>query len=274
MFINEEMGCFPTKECYQWSADNDLDLDITPLLNESSKSEGYVQDHQEMSTDRGREIDDIDPKLETLLLKLEHAQGLRENIRRCTSNTELENYRLKVIGVLNAATIEMSCMSMAHKQIDAERVVKEIMRLRSVLGDRFFEDARINAFGREISQIGPFLLTGGQYFKPVMVNEDDDTIVKLFFFVISHAETTQVLFRYYLEHASFLDEYFALGLVTSEGHTQVEIYGSSCPPYWKIRQDVINDATVRLQSRFEDSNQNELEMESSGEYDNLSNSLF
>ena len=270
---NEEMGCFPTKECHQWSADEDLDLDVTPLLNESSRPKGYIQDDHATSTDRGREIDvDTDPKLETLLLKLEHAQGLRQKIRRCTSRTELENYRLKVISVLDAATIEMSRMTIDPKQHDAERVVKEIMRLRNVLGDKFFEAARINAFGREITQMGPFLLTGGQYFKPVMVNEDDDTIVKLFFFVISHAETAQVLFRYYLEHASFLDEYFALGLVIPEGHTQVEIYGSSCPPYWKIRQDVINNATIRLRSRFEDSNQSEFE--SSVDYDNLSDSLF
>ena len=190
------------------------------------------------------------------------------------SKTELENYRLKVTGVLNAATIEMSRMTKEHKHNDVERIVKEIMRLKNVLGDEFFDAARINAFGREITQLGSYLLTGGQYFKPVMLHDDDDTIVKLYFFVISDAETTEVLFRYYLEHASFLDEYFALGLITPDGHTQVEIYGSSCPPYWKIRRDVINNATARFRSRFRrDSDLNEFE--SSNEYDNQdSDSLF
>lgn len=252
------MGCFPTKE----STDDDLDLDNTPLLDETSRSENQ-QDHGVMSTPKhGRDYKATDSRMETLLLKLEHARSLREKIRRLKSKTELENYRLKIIGILNAATLEMSRMTKERKHNEVEKVVKEIMRLKKALGDDFFEAARINAFGREITQLGSYLLTGGQYFKPVMIQDDDDSIVKLYFFVISEAETTKILFRYYLEHASFLDEYFALGLVTPEGHTQVEIYGSLCPPYWKIRRDVINNATVRL-TRHDD-------LVNSNEYDNFS----
>lgn len=255
------MGCFPSKE--STATDDELDLDNTPLLEETSRSESQRAEDHVLSPKHGRDqfYKSTDSRLETLLLKLEHAQSLREKVRRLKSKTELENYRLKIVGLLNAATMEMSRLTKERKHNEAERIVKEIMRLKNVLGDDFFESARINAFGREIIELGSYLLTGGQYFKPVMIHEDDDNIVKLYFFVISDAETTEVLFRYYLEHASFLDEYFALGLVTAEGHTQVEIYGNSCPPYWKIRRDVINNATVRLN-----------DLENSNEYDNFSES--
>lgn len=231
----------------------DLDLDDTPLLHETPRSQ-----NQRESVSMSKYLDQkivADSRLETLLLKLEHARSLREKIHGLNSKTELENYRLKIIGVLNAATVEMSRLTRENKHHEVEKVVKSIMRLKTALGDDFFEAARINAFGREITDLGSYLLTGGQYFKPVMIQEDDDSIVKLYFFIVSEADTTNVLFRYYLEHASFLDEYFALSLVTPEGgHTQVEIYGSLCPPYWKIRRDVINNVTARL-TRLHDSSE-------------------
>lgn len=260
------MGCFPIK-AFRRLPDDELDIDSTPLLEETSRSEDPCEDRDYILSskhDRDFNNETTDSRFETLLLKLEHAQSMREKVHRLKSKTELENYRLKTIGVLNAATMEMSRLTRERKHYEVERVVKEIMQLKNALGDDFFEAARINAFGREITELGSFLLTGGQYFKPVMMQEDDDNIVKLYFFVVSEAETSKVLFRYYLEHASFLDEYFALGLITDEGHTQVEIYGSSCPPYWKIRHDVINNATVRL-SRVYDID----DIDNSNEYDFL-----
>jgi len=257
------MGCFPSRR----SADDtnsdslDLDLDDTPLLHEASRTQNPRENFLPASKHESQYMA-VDTRLETVLLKLEHARGLREKVHQLNSKTDLENYRLKIIGVLNAATMEMSRLTNENKHSDAEKIVNSIMRLKTALGDDFFEAARINAFGREISEMGSCLLTGGQYFKPVMIQEDDDSVVKLYFFTVSEADTNNVLFRYYLEHASFLDDYFALGLVTPEGHTQVEIYGSSCPPYWKIRRDVINNATVRL-SRLNDSS----------EFDDLSDSI-
>lgn len=262
------MGCFPIK-AFRRLPDDELDFDNTPLLEDTSRSEDPSEDRDlDLSSKHGRDLNNHTPdsRLETLLFKLEHAKNMREKVHRLKSKTELENYRLKIIGILNAATMEMSRLTRERKHYEMERVVKEIMQLKNSLGDEFFEAARINAFGREITELGSYLLTGGQYFKPVMIQEDDDNIVKLYFFVVSEAETTKVLFRYYLEHVSFLDEYFALGLVTSEGHTQVEIYGNSCPPYWRIRRDVINNATVRL-SRVYDNEDSDID--NSNEYDFL-----
>lgn len=72
-FINEEMGCFFIKECYQWFVDEDLDFDIILLLNESLRLKGYIQDDYVMLIDCGWEIDvDIDLKLEIFLLKFEY----------------------------------------------------------------------------------------------------------------------------------------------------------------------------------------------------------
>lgn len=257
------MGCFPSRRRAN-DADSDsfidLDLDNAPLLQETSRSQQAREDAVSKSKNGYQKLP-VDNRLETLLLKLEHARSLREKIQRMKSKGEVEKYRLKVIGILNAATMEMSRLTKENRHHDAEKVVNSIMRLKTALGEDFFVAASINAFGREITDLGSYLLTGGQYFKPVLIQEDDDSIVKLYFFIVSEAETTSVLFRYYLEHASFLDDYFALGLVTPEGHTQVEIYGSSCPPYWKIRRDVINNATARL-TRLYDSN----------EFDDLSDS--
>lgn len=254
------MGCFPSRRCDD-EADGDsfidLDLDNTPLLHETSRSQHY-RENVILEPKHENHKMAVDTRLETLLLKLEHAREMDEKIERITSEAELEIHRLKIVGILNTATMEMSRLIKENRHHDTETVVQGIMRMKAALGDEFLEAANIIAFGREITDMGSYLLTGGQYFKPAMIQEDDDSIVKLYFFVISEADTANVLFRYYLEHASFLDEYFALGLVTQEGHTQVEIYGSSCPSYWKIRQDVINNATARLTLLLESSEFDEL----------------
>lgn len=253
--IYEIMGCFPSRPSDD-DADSeiDLDLDSTPLLRDNSELTDNHNNGNVPASKHGDQNMGTDNRLETLLLKLEHAKSLKEKLHGLNSKAELESCQSKVVGILNAATIEMSRLIRENKYHDAEKVVKSILLLKTTLGDDFFEAARINAFGREITDIGSCLLTGGQYFKPVMFHEDDDSIVKLYFFVISEVDSSNVLFRYYLEHASFLDDYFALGLVTPQGHTQVEIYGSACPPYWGIRQDVINNATARL-ARLHDSDE-------------------
>ena len=230
------MGCFPSTE----ASESSFDLANVPLLEGSP---GLRDENETLP-----KYDDarFDSGLETLLLRLEHGQNLGTRIFRSDTTSKFESCRLKIIGLLNAATMEMGRLTKEQKYHDVEKVVKAVMRFKNALGDEFFEAARINAFGREITELGDLVLTGGQYFKPVMIQEDDDNTVKLYFFIISDAETTEILYRYYLEHTSFLDEYFALGLVTRDGHTQVEIYGSSCPLYWKVRKDVLSHMKSKL----------------------------
>ena len=64
---NEEMGCFPTRECQQWS-DDELDLDDTPLLNETSRSEDFIRENHVMSRNHDRKNNATDPRLEHFCL--------------------------------------------------------------------------------------------------------------------------------------------------------------------------------------------------------------
>lgn len=251
------MGCFPSRLRRNLNNNDgdsfiDLDEEDTPLLNEISRTQqtGHIIPQRQV---RDQElIEQEDTELETTLLKLEHARGWREKIQKVETQTELETYRLKIVGLLNSATMEMSRLTKENRHYDVEKVVNSITHLRNAIGDHFFEASGINAFGREVTDMESCVITGGQYFKPVMIHDDDDSIVKLYFFTVSDVDSTEVLFRYYLEHVSFLEDSFALGLVTPDGHTQVEIYGSMCPSYWTIRRDVINNVTLRL-NRLEDS---------------------
>lgn len=265
------MGCFPSRlrrnlnDSCDGDSFIDLDQEVTPLLTENSTTQQQSEHIIPQTKIKDQDIIGLqDRDLESILLKLEQAQSWRAKIKRVETTAELESYRLNIIGILNTATIEMSRLTKENKRYDVEKVVNSIVHLRSAIGDEFFEGVGINAFGREITDLGSYVITGGQYFKPVMVQEDDDSIVKLYFFIVSDADSTEVLLRYYLEHASLLDDYFALGLVTPEGHTQVEIYGSTCPTYWKTRRDVMNNVTARL-NRLEDS----YEFDYLSDYDSL-----
>lgn len=252
------MGCFPSRLRRNLNNNDghsfiDPDEEQSPLLTEISRTQQQTENIIPQRQVRDQElIEQEDTELEITLLKLEHARGWREKIRRVETPTELENYRLKIAGLLNSATMEMSRLTKENRHHDVEKVVNSIVHLRNALGDDFFEASGINAFGREVTYLESCVITGGQYFKPVMIQEDDDTTVKLYFFIVSDADSTEVLFRYYLEHVSFLEDFFALGLLTPDGHTHVEIYGSICPSYWTIRQDVINNVTSRL-NRLENS---------------------
>ena len=104
------MGCFPSRRRAD-EADGDsfidLDLDNTPLLHETSRSQHHRENVMLEPKHENHKMA-VDTRLETLLLKLEHAREMDEKIERITSKAELEIHRLKIVGILNTATMEMS----------------------------------------------------------------------------------------------------------------------------------------------------------------------
>lgn len=74
---------------------------------------------------------------------------------------EFESYWLNIIGILNIVIIEMSRLIKENKCYDVEKVVNSIVYLWSVIGDEFFEGVGINVFGREIIDLGFYVIMGG-----------------------------------------------------------------------------------------------------------------
>jgi hypothetical protein len=240
------MGCFKSKV-----QDIDVCLDAdsyAPLLDENCSTRGQDDFNDTRVTTRHHQEKSADYGLETLLLKLQHALTWRNVYVDLHDKNSLEELRTKLHELLNSATVEMGYLIRDERYSEAEDVVSAILRLKGSLGNELVEAVQIAAFVREVTTFNEFVLTGGQYFEPMMVNDDDENVLKLFFFLISDVETRQTMFRYYVEYTSLIEEFFALGLVTSYEHVEIEVYGSSCPSYWEIRQDVIRNAREKIDS--------------------------
>ncbi|KAK3731420.1 hypothetical protein QZH41_003599 [Actinostola sp. cb2023] len=236
------MGCFNTKE-----SGSNVDLDdasYAPLLNED---ETAISTASTRGSTRS-EAKNANYGLETLLLKLQHSLTWRNIYVDVGDKASIAELRTKLHELLNSATVEMGFLIENKRYSEAEDVVDAIMRVKTSLGNELFDAIHISAFVREVSTFDGFVFTGGQYFEPMMVNEDDDNLLKVFFFLITDPETRQTMYRYYVEYSSLIEEFFALRLVTSSEQVRVEMYGSSCPSYWEIRQDVIRNTVNKLES--------------------------
>lgn len=230
--------------------DTDVCLDsgaYAPLLDESSSTQVQDDTGDTRVTRENREKN-TDYGLEKLLLRLQHALTWRNIYVDVQDVDSIAELRSKLHELLNSATVEMGYLANDRRYSEAEDIVNAILRLKVSLGNELVEAVQITAFVREVTTFARFVLTGGQYFEPMMVNEDDENVLKLFFFLVSDTETRQTMFRYYVEYTSMIEEFFALVLVTSSGHIRVEMYGSSCPSYWEIRRDVINNARGKIRS--------------------------
>ncbi|KXJ28755.1 uncharacterized protein LOC110253516 [Exaiptasia diaphana] len=239
------MGCFGSRH-----ERNDVNLDegsYEPLLDEEDEARSTATTR---NTSRN-ETKNVN-SLETLLMKLNHSLNWRNVYVDLDDKPSIAELRTKLHELLNSASVEMGFLIQNKRYFEAEDVVDAILKVKSSLGNDLFEAVKIPAFVREVSTFDNFVLTGGQYFEPMMVNEDDDNLLKVFFFLISDPQTRQTMFRYYVEYSSLIDEFFALRLVTSTEQLRVEMYGSSCPSYWDLRQDVIRNARKQLEEFEED----------------------
>jgi len=231
------MGCLQSSHERSDEFDGDS---YAPLLDEDQNATTRT------STARS-DKHNTDYNLESLLMKLQHALTWRNIYVDLDDKNSIEELRTKLHELLNSATVEMGYLIDNKRYNEAEEIVEAIMKLKHSLGNELLEAVTIAAFVREVSTFENFVLTGGQYFDPTMVNDDDENLLKVFFFLVSDPQTRQTMFRYYVEYSSLIDEFFSLRLITSSEQTRIEIYGSSCPSYWEIRKDVIKSAIERLE---------------------------
>lgn len=236
------MGCLHSS---QHPSDLDLEGDsYSPLLDEQAEPRSTATIRRSSRNDARN----TDYKLETLLMKLQHSLTWRNVYVDIEDERGISELRTKLHELFNSATVEMGYLIDNKRYAEAEDVVEAILKVKNSLGSELFDAVQISAFVREVCSFDSFVLTGGQYFEPMMVNEDDENLLKVFFFLVSDRETRQTMFRYYVEYSSLIEEFFALRLVTSTEQARVEIYGSSCPSYWDLRKDVIQNATKKLES--------------------------
>ena len=255
--MGENMGCCNSRGTNEQSPENMdcynllLSDDDSIMLSTQPMQYQYVIQSNE-PLDQDADANKTQQLFETLLLQLENA-CLWTKSYDVNDFAVAEQLKVKLIDVLEKAADVNSKLSGSGRSSEADKLVACIVNLRNSLGGTFFDSAQIYAFTREKIEFGKYLITVGQYFRPVMLSEDEDSVLKLFFFRVTETETGEVIHRYYLEHCSFIDdEYFALGLGKDNGHTQIDIYGSYCPSYWKVRGDVLRDLKTRESSLVEE----------------------
>lgn len=125
----------------------------------------------------------------------------------------------------------------------ADAIVKMILRLKTVWGNEAFEFLKLKSFPRERIETKSAVILAGQYFKPERFYDSDDRILRIYFFEVRDAETSDFVFTYYLECSNILQRFYILCLSCSGGHLQIFKYGTVCPSYWTVREDVLRDFT-------------------------------
>ena len=255
------MGCCDSKGAKDPCTDDSF---YTLLSRDNNSLTVSTQQQSDARSDNGpldqnNEMMRTRQHFETLILQLEHACSWKTSYD-VKDSSAVEQLETKLKDLLENATDVISKLAQSGSSAEADKVVTCIQKLGNELGDNFLDAAQLYAFTREKIVFGKYLITVEQYFRPVMLSEDEDSVLKLFFFRVTEAETGEVVHRYYLEHCSFIDdEYFALVLGKDEGQTQIDIYGSFCPSYWRIKDAVLRDLKSREQSLVEQNSNLETE---------------
>lgn len=123
----------------------------------------------------------------------------------------------------------------------ADEIVNMILRLRTAWGSEVFEYLKIKSFPRERIETKNAVILAGQYFKPEQFYKSDDRLLRLYYFDVRDAETSEFVFTYYLECSNILQKFHVLCLACSGGHLQIAKYGKNCPSYWTVREDMLRD---------------------------------
>lgn len=143
---------------------------------------------------------------------------------------------------------EISRLAEGEDYRTADTIVKMILRLRSAWGSKPFEFLKIKLFPRERIERKSTVVLAGQYFKPEQFYENDDRILRLYFFEVRDAETNDFLLKYFLECSDILQRFYVLCLVCSGRHLQITKYGKNCPSYWTVREDMLRDLNYKEDS--------------------------
>ena len=150
------------------------------------------------------------------------------------------------------ATAEMSRLATEGKFNEADEIADALLELVDVWGESVFQTLNITFFTREEICLGRFAAKAGQYLKPEPLHEnDDDSAVKLYFFIVYDNDLEKYTCTYHLEYRDYdgmADAVYTLKLKSRKGKFQIATYGDTCPSYWKIRQDVLFDFAKRKRS--------------------------
>ena len=160
---------------------------------------------------------------------------------------------------------ELSATLTEQTKLECDVLVRELLNLRAHWGTGLLPLSMRNAFVRErIScKIGPnrkeYRIDCIQFFEPIVFYGNSpgkqEDLVKLFVFVVNDLETEEVVIRYYLERSFLFDFYHVLCFFQGSTRGQLKPYGSICPSYWVVRQDMIENAKTHLESIVSKSDQ-------------------
>ena len=78
--------------------------------------------------------------------------------------------------------------------------------------------------------------------------------MKLYRFSVYDVEKNDVILRYFLERSNITQFYHVLCFMDSNCHGQVKPFGTEPPPYWEVRQSMLNDLNLRLLDTFSPGN--------------------
>ncbi|CAF0975756.1 unnamed protein product [Rotaria sordida] len=129
---------------------------------------------------------------------------------------------------------------MKQDRVRAEHIVSKLKELKQSLGDLW--PPHLDSFARDIFDIGSYHVEAAEFFSPVPFYPGDNLIMKLYRWSVYDTNGT-VVYRYYLERSEIIagQVYHVLGKSYSNGHSQIQSYGSTAPDYYQMKRHVIND---------------------------------
>ena len=140
---------------------------------------------------------------------------------------------------------------------EADTIVNEMVALRNYWGPQLLPSSTCNAFVREripltlgVDQT-QFRIDCAQFFEsvPFYGNQQSSCpgeLMKLYRFSVYSVSSNEVVLRYYLERSNITQLYHVLCFMDDNCHGQVKPYGTECPSYWDVRQNMLADLNLRL----------------------------
>ena len=141
---------------------------------------------------------------------------------------------------------------------EADALVGEMITLRNHWGPQLLPNSVCNAFVRERIPLTlgtnqrQFRIDCAQFFEAVPFygaqQNNPGELMKLYRFSVYDVTKNEVVLRYYLERSNVIQLYHVLCFTCENFRGQVHPYGSEVPPYWEVRQHMLEDVYSRLLS--------------------------
>ena len=150
-------------------------------------------------------------------------------------------------------------------KLECDTIVRELLNLRAHWGTKLLPLSMRNAFVRERITLKAgksqqeFRIDCIQFFEPIVFYGNSpgkqEDLVKLFVFVVTDLDKDDVIVRYYLERSFLFDFYHVLCYFQGSSRGQLKPYGNVCPSYWDIRNDMLQNTKLLLESVVSNSRQ-------------------